>query len=54
MKRIFLLSPALAAVLLSRCPTCRDEDGFRPFFNGRDFTGWTQKAGGEFKLFPSR
>ena len=49
MKRIFLVSAALAAVLLSGCCTCGDEDGFRPLFNGRDFTGWTQKNGGEVK-----
>ena len=49
MNRMFLISAALTAAMLAGCCTCGDEDGFRPLFNGRDLTGWTQKSGGEVK-----
>ncbi len=40
---------AALALILAGCRTCGTEEGFRPLFNGRDFTGWTQKGGGEVK-----
>ena len=48
MKRVRLGFLA-AAAFVAGCCTCREEAGFRPLFNGRDFAGWTQKGGGEVK-----
>ena len=45
-RREFLLS-SVAFAGLAGCCICgtESETGFRPLFNGRDFTGWTQKDG---------
>lgn len=45
----FCAVAGLSAMILSGCCTCREEDGFKPLFNGKDLTGWTQKSGGEVK-----
>lgn len=42
----------VGAGILAGCCTneCgKDEADFKPLFNGRDFTGWTQKGGGAIK-----
>lgn len=50
MKRIAFPLRGLALALLGVCLVAEflpadDRDGFKPLFNGRDLTGWTQKNG---------
>lgn len=48
LRNLFVLSAFLCAIhtaSVSATERSFDEDGFRPLFNGKDFSGWTQHGG---------